>query len=210
MVHRREIDGRPVVFGNQGDLYMNAMTWFDHDTGSIWSQPFGEAIAGPLKGQKLELLPSTMTRWAAWREAHPGTLALDAPDPTSGFDLQRLVIVVEFGDDRVGFRVADLNGVGVANDEVLGIPVAVVLDPTNPEVWSVFSRQIGDQVVELAIVDARLIDTITGTEFHPVRGLGVDGPLADSSLALLPGFTAFPFDYQRLFPDGRLWQRPEV
>jgi hypothetical protein len=27
MVHRRDIDGRGVVFGNQGDLYMNAMTW---------------------------------------------------------------------------------------------------------------------------------------------------------------------------------------
>jgi hypothetical protein len=63
MVHRRDIDGRGVVFGNQGDLYMNAMTWWDHDTSSVWSQPTGEAILGPLKGERLELVPSTLTEW---------------------------------------------------------------------------------------------------------------------------------------------------
>jgi hypothetical protein len=64
MVHRRDIDGRGVVFGNQGDLYMNAMTWWDHDTSSVWSQPTGEAILGPLKGERLELVPSTLTELA--------------------------------------------------------------------------------------------------------------------------------------------------
>jgi hypothetical protein len=34
MVHRRIVDGEEVVFGNQGALYMNAMTWWDHTTGS--------------------------------------------------------------------------------------------------------------------------------------------------------------------------------
>jgi hypothetical protein len=63
MVHRRDIDGRGVVFGNQGDLYMNAMTWWDHDTSSVWSQPTGEAILGPLKGERWELVPSTLTEW---------------------------------------------------------------------------------------------------------------------------------------------------
>ena len=75
MVHRRELDGEEVIFGNQGALWGNAMTWWDHDTGSIWSQPLGEAILGPRKGERFELLPSTLTTWEAWQSAHPETLA---------------------------------------------------------------------------------------------------------------------------------------
>ena len=78
MVHRREIDGKEIVFGNQGALWGNAMTWWDHETGTVWSQPIGEAIVGPRKGDQVELLPSELTVWSSWREAHPGTLALDA------------------------------------------------------------------------------------------------------------------------------------
>ena len=77
MVHRRSIDGEEVVFGVQGALLGNAMTFWDHDTGSVWSQPSGEAVAGPRLGQRLETLPISYTTWDAWRDLHPGTLALD-------------------------------------------------------------------------------------------------------------------------------------
>ena len=70
MVHRRELDGKLLVMGNQGALWGNAMTWWDHDTGSIWSQPLGEAIAGPRRGQRLEPYPVTLTKWDAWLERH--------------------------------------------------------------------------------------------------------------------------------------------
>ena len=107
MVHRREIDGQEIVFGNQGDLWGNAMTWWDHDTGSIWSQPLGKAIAGPHKGQTIELLPSTLTQWSSWRELHPDTLGLDAENGRSGFDLERMAIVVEFGPEAVAYPVVE-------------------------------------------------------------------------------------------------------
>jgi hypothetical protein len=42
MVHRRELNGTVLVLGNQGALWGNAMTWWDHGTGSIWSQPIVE------------------------------------------------------------------------------------------------------------------------------------------------------------------------
>jgi hypothetical protein len=95
MVHRREIDGKAVVFGNQGALWGRAMTWWDHDTGSIWSQVLREAIAGALKGERLEPIPSTLTEWRTWVGEHPGTLALDAPGGRSGFALGDMVIAVD-------------------------------------------------------------------------------------------------------------------
>ena len=54
---------------------MNAMTWFDHETNSIWSQPWGIAISGPLKGTRLDMLPFSLTLWASWQTEHPDTLA---------------------------------------------------------------------------------------------------------------------------------------
>ena len=75
-MHDRRVSGEALVFGNQGGLFMNAMTWWDHASGSVWSQPWGRAIAGPLKGVELELLPSELVPWKTWRETHPNTLAL--------------------------------------------------------------------------------------------------------------------------------------
>ena len=93
MVHRREVDGETLVFGVQGALWGNAMTWWDHQTGSLWSQPIGAAIAGPLKGKELAVLPSSFTSWAAWRSDHPDTTALDGPTHDPGTDIEALAIV---------------------------------------------------------------------------------------------------------------------
>ena len=207
MVHRRSLGGTAIVFGNHGALWGNAMTWFDHETGSIWSQPIGEAIVGPLKGTTLDLLPSTLTQWSEWRRLHPETLALDAPGGQTRFDIRQMSIVVAFGDDSAAYPVADL-GV-VANDTIDGVPIAVVVEQQSLESWAVFSRTLDDDtVVQLAFTDSGdLIDTVTGTTFHPSRGTGIEGPLSDQILDQLPAFTSFTEDYFTFYPDGRVWTR---
>jgi len=205
LVHRRELDGKELVFGNQGALWGNAMTWWDHDTGSIWSQPLGEAIAGPRRGKTLELLPSTLTTWDAWRQAHPDSLALNARGGSSGFDLDRLVLVVDFGRETVAYPVEELQERGPANDIVAGEPIAVVLDPADDQRWSIFSRVVGDRVLTFEVIDRTLRDVETGTIWDPVRGRGLQGPLQSEQLDLLPGFTSFPDDYFTFWPDGRVW-----
>ncbi len=195
-----------MVFGNHGALWGNAMTWFDHDTGSVWSQPLGEAIAGPLKGTTLELLPSTLIEWGEWKRLHPDTKALDAPGEPTRFHLDQMSIVVVFGEDSAAYPVADLTG--VVNDSVSDVPVAIVVEPDN-ESWTVFSRTLDDgTIVELAFGESGdLIDTITGTTFHISRGTGIDGPLQDQVLDQLPAFTSFTKDYFTFYPEGRIWGR---
>ena len=205
MVHRREIDGQELVFGNQGALYRNAMTLFDHDTGSVWSQPFGEAILGPRRGQTMELLPSQMTTWGAWRDAHPTTWALDVPGPRSGFDLSDMSVVVQFGDEAVQYSIEQLRLGLVANDVVQDLEIAVVVDPADPERWAVFSRRLDDQVVVLRLDGGLLVDEETGTTFDPTSGRGIAGALSEQTLDLLPGFTSFPWEFVQLWPDGRAW-----
>jgi hypothetical protein len=205
MVHRRSIDGDAVVFGNHGALWGNAMTWFDHDTGTIWSQPLGEAIVGPLKGTTLELLPSTLTEWGEWKRLHPDTKALNAPGAPTGFALEQMSIVVVLGEDSAAYPVPDLTD--VANDTINDIPIAVVVEPGEGESWTVFSRTLDDgAVVKLEFSESGdLIDTVTGSTFHVSRGTGITGPLADQTLDQLPGFTSFAKDYFTFYPDGRVW-----
>jgi hypothetical protein len=205
MVHRRSIDGNTVVFGNHGALWGNAMTWFDHDTGTVWSQPLGEAIVGPLKGVKLDLLPSTLTEWGEWKRLHPETKALDAPGEPTRFSLQRMSIVVVLGQDSAAYPAKDL--VEVVNDTVGGIPVAIVLDSTAAESWTVFSRTLDNGVVvDLAFTNSGdLVDTVSGTTFHISRGTGINGPLSDQVLDQLPAFTSFTKDYFTFYSEGRVW-----
>ena len=85
LVHRRSVGDTTLIFGNQGALYKGAMTWYDHGAGSIWSQPTGEAIAGPLAGAQLTLIPSQLTTWSQWRAAHPDTRVLTTATPSQPY-----------------------------------------------------------------------------------------------------------------------------
>ena len=49
---------------------------YDRQTESLWSQVRREAVAGPLTGEELEVLPSTLTNWGKWRKRFPGTEVL--------------------------------------------------------------------------------------------------------------------------------------
>ncbi len=81
LAHDRRLDGTTITFGNQGALYKGAMTWYDHDTGSIWAQPYGQAIAGPRAARTLARIPAQLTTWGEWQSAHPDTLALSVSEP---------------------------------------------------------------------------------------------------------------------------------
>jgi hypothetical protein len=200
MVHRRELDGREIVLGNQGALWKGAMTWWDHETGSIWSQPLGKAIAGPLEGATLELMPSTLTTWEAWRGAHPATQALDTPGWATGFDLADMAIVIDLGTESAAYPIATLRKVGIVNDVVGGVELAVVIDPDDPARWAVFSRQLDSGVVDLELTGAALLDTVSGTRFDPFTGRALSRNAG--SLDRLPAFTIFLDDYARFFPRG--------
>jgi len=205
MVHRRSVGDETLIFGVHGALLGNAMTWWDHSTGSIWTQPTGEAIAGPRTGERVDLLPSQFTSWRAWRDAHPDTLALDVPAGPSSFDLTDFSIVVDFTADSAAYAIPDLRRVGVVNDVVADVPIAVVVDPADPTRWSVYSRTVAGEVREFDIVDGLLVDRDTGTRFTPARGIGVDGPLAAEILDQVAAFTSFPDDVATFWPDARVW-----
>ncbi len=68
----RRLDGRTLTFepaaGREGIALMR-----DQETGSLWQVLTGQAVEGPLFGQKLERLPSHYSFWFAWSDFHPET-----------------------------------------------------------------------------------------------------------------------------------------
>jgi hypothetical protein len=156
-VHDRRLDGETLTFGNQGRLWMKAMTWWDHGTESIWSQPWGTAIAGRLKDTALTLIPASVVPWSTWLNEHPDTTVvandLDIPrldilsdiEHYEGVDIlphiqyygvtprsgQRddFVIGVALGESAAAYRFTLASELRVINDRVGEHPVAVFVDP---------------------------------------------------------------------------------
>ncbi len=199
MVHRRELNGEELIFGNQGDLYENAMTWFDHGTGSIWSQPTGEAILGPLAGATIELLPSSITTWREWQTRFPETTALDTHTRAPNFDLDDLSAIVVVGDDSAAIPIDVLRREHSITLQVGGEPVFVVLDPLVDR-WSAWSLLDDNGDTRSLVVDgAALTDPTSGEQWSVAFGASLDG---GEPLDRVPVFSSFIEDYERIFPNG--------
>jgi hypothetical protein len=69
-VYAATLNGRRLTFDVYG-VWRKNMVMNDRETGSIWQHATGEAIAGPLKGAKLEILPGWETTWGELRTLYP-------------------------------------------------------------------------------------------------------------------------------------------
>lgn len=135
-MHDRRLGRETLTFGNQGALLMSAMTWWDHETESIWSQPWGSAIGGDLEGESLTLLPAEIVPWSTWLASHPDTTVLaderkrnvtryyPPVESRDGF-----VIGLSIGESAVGYHYTPAEEALVVNDFVGDLPVAVFVDP---------------------------------------------------------------------------------
>jgi hypothetical protein len=190
-VHDRRIDGLPHTFGNAGALVMNAMTWYDHETDSIWSQPVGLAFKGPLKGTKLELLPFQLTTWTNWVNSHPETLVMindvnRLGNTRQGFQ-PNFVIGLIIADQAKAYYYEDVKAVEVINDTLAGIPILVWAESNE---YTAFIRKQGDQSLTFRIENGLVVDQETDSVWDMSRGLAKEGPLAGEGLQPVPSLSS--------------------
>lgn len=78
LVFSRRMEGKDqlLTFGVSGKLLYNTLVMFDRQTDTLWSQLYGYALQGPLKGKSLKVFPSIHTEWAVWKTHYPHTLVL--------------------------------------------------------------------------------------------------------------------------------------
>ena len=168
VVAERTVAGDPVVFGVSGLLYRQDLVLYDRPTDSLWSQLLATAIRGPRTGDRLSLVPSSLTTWGAWREAHPDSRVL-RPPPESDTVAGR--VTRNYGTDPyVGYR--NTEDVGVS-DEAFGDdrlhPKTRVLGVEREGTARAYPRPA---VVEAGVVEDRVGD------LPVVVTAGPDGTLA--------------------------------
>jgi hypothetical protein len=79
VVYDRRVDDRTLTFGVSGKLADDDLVLYDRETASEWKQSTGRAIAGPLEGTTLAVLPASMTTLGQFRESHPEGRVLRPP-----------------------------------------------------------------------------------------------------------------------------------
>jgi hypothetical protein len=150
VVYDRRVDGRTLTFGTSGKLADDALVMYDRETGSEWKQPLGRAIAGPLEGTDLAVVPSTTTTWERFRAAHPDGAVLQPvhePGGARGATLDEVYDTAPYEryDAGDGFGLREMRGAGpertwdrtdidaktvvlgiVRDDEAIGYPMPVV------------------------------------------------------------------------------------
>jgi hypothetical protein len=206
MVHDRRIDGETHIFGNAGSLFMNAMTWYDHETKSIWSQPWGRALEGTYKGVELFLLPSQITTWSSWKKEFPHTLAMTSDvDRVGGrqrFDPD-FVIGIVLDDTAKAFYYRDVAGKTIVNDFLGDIPVSVWAANNN---YHAYIRQVKEQTLIFEFRNGELIDSETGSTWDFSRGLATEGPLTGMSLQSIPSLSSYDWAWSDFYPGSDFYQ----
>ena len=81
-VYDRRVNGTTLTFQTSGLLLHSNKVMVDLETGTLWQQFNGQALAGPLKGARLTPVDVEVTNWSAWAANHPTSLAIDRPPPT--------------------------------------------------------------------------------------------------------------------------------
>lgn len=206
-MHDRRIDGIPHTFGNYGALFMNAMTWWDHETSSIWSQPWGRAIDGENYGVELFLLPSEVTTWGNWRAEHPESLAMinDVDrligGRRQGFSPNYVLGLLLDGQSKA-YYYGDVAAAGLINDRFAGQPVVVWADEGG---LNAYFSHVDDRELVFELADGRIADLETRSEWDLGRGLAIAGELAGSALQPVPSSSSFDWAWLDFYPDAQIY-----
>ena len=232
-MYARQVEGTLLTFGVSGKLIMNGLVMYDDETDTLWSQVLGEAVRGPLNGTALEVIPSTQTTWATWRELHPDTLVLEKnggyrSDPYARYYTNRdtgilgetnkdrrlyikeYVVGVSLGQRSKAYPFSVLNDIPVVNDVIGGRPVLVVFDPESAT-GIVYDRTVSGRPLDFSLLtigsgpDFLIQDEETGSRWRALTGEAIDGELAGASLVQLPSTYVFWFGWTDFHPDTELF-----
>jgi len=82
-VYDRRVGQRVLEFQNSGALWRDTLVLRDRATGTDWSAATGQALHGPLAGQRLRPIPAVIVRADDWLRAFPASLIMDLDNDTS-------------------------------------------------------------------------------------------------------------------------------
>jgi hypothetical protein len=204
-VYARELDGKTLTFGVSGMLWKQSLVMYDKETESLWSHILGEAKQGPLRGKKLEQIPSVMTDWKTWSKEHPdGTVVLisrTSKEYRTEFYRQpeQFVLGIAEGGKAKAWSFDKLLKVPALNDTFDGQPVVVLVDKGSVTA-RLYSRKVKDRELTFEASGGKIKDKETGSTWEPVTGRAVDGSLKGTYLNALPAIVSYRLAWQEFHP----------
>lgn len=222
------LDGKRLTFETFG-LLDDVFRMKDRETGTIWTHLDGKAIAGPLEGQRLTMIPLPQTTWGEWKTAYDDTLILSSETPFSDRYVRPVQIGVfnpreaNYGDDRLPSNIlvvgVEIDGVfkgyplfdlalagGVVNDAVGGMPIVVVYDQI-ARTGLAYLRQHDGQILEFynASDDGYEIrDRETGSLWD-IHGRKKAGSGEEVRLEFVPSFITEWYGWSAYHPESQLY-----
>ena len=191
MTFEGKVRGERLLFGVSGKLYNSDVLFYDKKTESLWSQIKMEAVTGPMTGQKLKLLATEHTTWAAWQKKHPDTKVLStrtgyarnyARDPYAGYGSSEQIYFPVANTDKRLFPKAWVVGVVLE-----GHAKAYAFDRLAKE-----KRPVQDRLGGKAIV----------VHYDPE---GETAYVEDAQGRLLPSVQAYWFAWAAFYPETELY-----
>ena len=228
IVFDRRVDGMTLTFGNTSALYQSDAVDYDKKTGSYWYQAGGEAIVGPLTGNRLKPLPFIITTWEEWKSLHPGGHVLSnntgysaqyETDYFAGLEEIRnrgrfsfpvseaaldsrlsygAHVLVVLADDGVKASPLDLLGDATVND-VVGEEEMVVFSKASGPSAAAYRSTLNGQSLTFQVREGAYVDEGTGSTWN-LEGVAVSGTLKGQSLEPVPALFSFWFSAAVTYP----------
>ncbi len=221
------VDGQNLTFEVFG-LLQGVLTMVDRQTESVWTHLDGNAINGPMQGERMTIIAIPQMTWSEWKISHPDTVVLSPDTPFQDryspvtiarfnpreavygdgrLEANALVVGVEMGGAFSGYPVTELQAAGgVVNDTLAGQPVVVLYD-SGAQTGIAYSRVAGGRELEFYNASAQglvLRDRETGSSWD-LQGRALSGPLAGSSLEFAPSFISEWYGWSAYHPETLLY-----
>ncbi len=207
----------------------------DVETGSWWQQVTGEAIQGPLKGQRLEGVFHDELTFALWKREQPNGRVLRpneeiakagkyapanweqgmiARPVTTSFAFDRsiapraLVVGLAINAVSKAYPFTALVKQQLILDDVAGVPLFLVLGEDQKSVRA-FERMVDGRKLEFFIkqnaAPLTMVDAETGSEWD-FRGRALSGPLKGKQLTKVAVLNDYWFDWQTYHPKTLVYE----
>lgn len=229
---RAEIDGRRLSFRLTGINNQNFLMQ-DEQTGSWWQQVTGEALFGPLKGRRLELVFHDEVSFGTWKEENPrgrvlrrdgsaprqevardwetrtATLpVVTPPRPGEPFGPRELIAGIDLNGAAKAYPLSVLRRQSPVLDTLEGTPLVLVVGDDGRSVRA-FRPVIDGRTLQLFARPGshplRLVDAETGSEWT-FAGEAVSGPLTGERLPKIFVLLDYWFDWKAYHPETAVYR----
>lgn len=173
IVYDRTISRGVSEFGVSGFLYQSNLLMYDRLIESLWNQAAGQAVVGPLTGEKLKAVRSDVARFSTVQKEYPNARILSTDtgerrdysrDPYEGYEqdsdtyfpvrktdtrlhAKDVVYGIIVNGKAKAYSLSILQKIGELTDTVDGIRIEVSYDVTTQAVT--FKKSSGDEIVPL-------------------------------------------------------------